>query len=646
MDNINCAYTGGWTLSTDFPTTPNAYIPSFIGGATYSDGWIIKLDTTINLVIPKTVNGSPFCAGSSFTVSFFAPCQVDTGNIFIAQLSDSNGSFSRPDTIGNLYSMTSGSINCKIPLNANYGTGYRIRVNASKPFVIGHVNDADITITSLPKAGFSINDSTQCLMGNNFVFNNSSIINHGIMTYNWNFGDNAKDSIINPAHSYLTFDSFIVQIIAVSDNSCKDTFYDTMITYPMPKAAFTINDTSQCMQGNIFKFTDNSSIKSGSIKQYNFDMGDGKDSSLSAVTHRYLSSDTFMVTLSIKSDQGCPDSITKTIYVIPMPTAVFSINKNPQNLTGNSFLFTSTASIPSGSLLYFWDFGDGNNSNQPNPNHSYTKTGKYHVMMKVISDFGCTDSFIDTAVIRLPNIKPSFTYQSACVGIPVYFKNTSTLSPPDSFLNFIWDYGDSNQTIIFEDPQHIYYYSGRFIIKLVCLTAFGNKDTLIDTIEVYPAPIIDITAVPDSILIPGTSVTLNASGVYDQLLWWDNSNGQSVTVQKSGKYWVTASYINGCKSSDTIWIVDGEKKEIELVTVFTPNGDGYNDYFVIRNVQNYQPVKLSIYNRWGDELYSSSNYQNNWDGTYKGKHLPEGSYYYILETKDGKVYKGAVNIFR
>jgi gliding motility-associated-like protein len=1064
LDNNNCVYVGAWTFSTNFPTTPNAYMPSFIGGTGLSDGYIIKLDTTINSVIPNTVNGSPFCAGSSISVSYFAPCKVDTGNVFTVQLSDSIGGFGNPVTIGTLSTISSGTINCKIPLNTNYGTGYRIRVNASKPYVIGHVNDSDITITSIPKAGFSVNDSAQCLSGNNFVFTNTSTISHGSMQYKWHFGDNLTDSIINPAHSYTTVDSFIVQMIAESDNGCKDTIYDTILTYPMPKADFTIsdstqclsgnsfnlnnnssgatayiwnfgdyttdtatnpihtykstgvfiikliatnkegcpdsmvktirifqqplpsftlndsgqclkgnsfvftnystiskgnftsqwkfgdgngsvsnnsshiystddtfsvvlilvsdsgcsdsiikkvivypqpkahffnydssqclernnfaflnnctiksgtmtylwkfgdgdtstkyrpdheysvqgvytvtiiatsdqgcndsfqkrthihvhpeprsqftvndttqclsgnnflftnnstisagtfsqrwefgdgdtintfnsshiyvksdtffaklllisdwackdsilkqiivhheqttdfnvadtivcigevvnfnnlstynygtlsyswdfgdgkttvtpnpqhsftsdgiyivklisvsnfgckdsvyhkiyvypnpktdftiNDPSQCLLGNSFTFTDNSSIKTGSIVQYYFDLGDGANSSMSIITHNYASVGNYIVKLVIKSDQGCPDSLIKQVYVNPMPIAGFSINLNPQNLIGNNFIFTSTSTIPSGNLNYLWDFGDGDTSSKSSPSHSYTKTGRYIVQLLVLSDYGCADTFIDTAIIRFPNINISLTLPDGCVGFPVYFKNKSTVNPPDSFLNFIWDYGDGNQAIIYDDPQHIYYSAGSYIINFVCLTAFGNKDTLVDTIEISPSPIIDITAVPDSILIPGSSVTLKANGVFDQLLWNDNSTNTSIIVQKSGKYWVTASFITGCKSSDTIWLVDGEKKEIEIVTVFTPNGDGYNDYFVIKDIKNFQPVKLAIYNRWGDELYSSSDYQNKWDGTYKGKHLPEGTYYYILETKDGKVYKGAVNILR
>jgi gliding motility-associated-like protein len=354
-----------------------------------------------------------------------------------------------------------------------------------------------------------------------------------------------------------------------------------------------------------------------------------------------------MIKLLIISDWACKDSILKKIYVRPDPKASFTININPQYKSGNKFIFTSNSIISSGNLHYFWDFGDGNTDISVNPIHSYSNSGTYYVKLIVSSDYGCADTFYDSAIVlKFTKINLSFTSLNGCVGIPVNFKNSSTVAPPDSFINFLWDFGDGNQTIILDDPQHIYSSPGSYIITFIGLTAFGNKDTLTDTIEIFPAPTVDITAVPDTILIPGSAITLNANGTYDQLLWWDNSTTQSMTIQNAGKYWVTASFVNGCKSSDTIWLIEGKKMEIDIVNVITPNADGYNDYFVIKNIQYFQPVKLSIFNRWGDELFSSSNYKNDWDGKYKGKNLPEGSYYYYIETREKLLIKGAINILR
>jgi gliding motility-associated-like protein len=79
--------------------------------------------------------------------------------------------------------------------------------------------------------------------------------------------------------------------------------------------------------------------------------------------------------------------------------------------------------------------------------------------------------------------------------------------------------------------------------------------------------------------------------------------------------------------------------DIGRYTVFTPNGDGKNDYLIFVGSENAQTVKLVIFNRGGATVYSSDNYKNDWDGTYNGKELPEDTYFYIL-TADGSVYKG------
>jgi gliding motility-associated-like protein len=84
-----------------------------------------------------------------------------------------------------------------------------------------------------------------------------------------------------------------------------------------------------------------------------------------------------------------------------------------------------------------------------------------------------------------------------------------------------------------------------------------------------------------------------------------------------------------------------------IPNLFTPNGDGVNDRFVIPNIMRYQQRELIILNRWGNQVYRSENYNNDWDGGTLG----EGTYYYILKVRDvnsesWRVSKGAVAILR
>ena len=87
----------------------------------------------------------------------------------------------------------------------------------------------------------------------------------------------------------------------------------------------------------------------------------------------------------------------------------------------------------------------------------------------------------------------------------------------------------------------------------------------------------------------------------------------------------------------TIRVATG--KGCEAASVMTPNRDGYNDTFIITCVLNHPGSALSIFNRWGNEVYFNPDYQNNWEGTYDGKALPSGTYFYNLELNDNEKTK-------
>jgi gliding motility-associated-like protein len=82
-----------------------------------------------------------------------------------------------------------------------------------------------------------------------------------------------------------------------------------------------------------------------------------------------------------------------------------------------------------------------------------------------------------------------------------------------------------------------------------------------------------------------------------------------------------------------------------IPSVITPNGDGKNDYFVIGEI--IDQVEIIIFNRWGNEEYSNSNYLNDWDGrNNKGRELPNDTYFYVLKFGNIKIKKGSVLIKR
>jgi gliding motility-associated-like protein len=86
---------------------------------------------------------------------------------------------------------------------------------------------------------------------------------------------------------------------------------------------------------------------------------------------------------------------------------------------------------------------------------------------------------------------------------------------------------------------------------------------------------------------------------------------------------------------------------VEIFDAFSPNGDSYNETFKINGLQEWPNHHLTVFNRWGVIVYESMNYLSDWDGTWKGKQLPDGTYFYILELGDGgETKRGYVVILR
>jgi gliding motility-associated-like protein len=503
----------------------------------------------------------------------------------------------------------------------------------------------NIFVLPKPIALFALFDSSQCLERNDFGFVNKSKTSTGNLSYLWNFGDSSTSILMNPHHQYTNSDTFTVLLKVTSQNGCYDTFvkHAFLHVHPEPLADFQINDTIQCFKANTFNFTNTTALKSGSFKQF-WDFNDGSTSDSLNSSHTYSTIDTFTTKLLIISDWNCKDSVFKKVYVYPMPNADFTINTNPQPLGGNNFQFTNNSSISFGTLSSLWNFGDGNTSVQTNSSHSYITPDTFNVMLTSVSSEGCADSIMKQVFVQI-SVIVDFTAKGVCLGDTVYFKSFCN-AYPDSFRNYLWNYGDGTDAIVWDDPKHLYADTGTYIVTMVGLTYLGYKNSATKSITILPRPSVSISYDKDTAFYPGGSTILTANGTFKSILWSTGETKTDILVREAGNYIARVLGSNGCDASDSIRIYLLEMIPFNAMNVMTPNDDGYNDVWKVFNIDQYKPCKLGIYNRWGDELYSSSDYQNDWNGTYKGKKLPEGTYYYYFQTKDGVVYKGAINILK
>jgi len=188
-------------------------------------------------------------------------------------------------------------------------------------------------------------------------------------------------------------------------------------------------------------------------------------------------------------------------------------------------------------------------------------------------------------------------------------------------------------------------------------TANGGVDTYSRTfvITVNALPVLSINSNKGLEISKGDVVTLTATGAVTYSWAADNSilsGTGTATLQARPKqtttYTVTGTNANGCSETKTITIkVLDDYALISGTNILTPNGDGKNDYLIIRNIDVYPNHEIKIYDVAGRIVYSKKSYDNTWDGTYNGSPLAKGTYYYIIDFDGGKFKKkGFVSIVR
>lgn len=184
----------------------------------------------------------------------------------------------------------------------------------------------------------------------------------------------------------------------------------------------------------------------------------------------------------------------------------------------------------------------------------------------------------------------------------------------------------------------------------------GCNDTLYMFVTVRPLPPVKVLN-PDTVLIKyGTEAKLIASGAY--LYTWMPSGTLSnpnlvnpiATPKDPTLYHVYGVGENGCRNIDSVYVNIDYRANLFVPTAFTPNGDGKNDIFKVSNVTFQRLQEFKVYNRWGQEVYSTTDIKAGWDGNWRGQQQDMGVYQYIIKVAfpDGLIetYKGNVTLVR
>jgi gliding motility-associated-like protein len=172
------------------------------------------------------------------------------------------------------------------------------------------------------------------------------------------------------------------------------------------------------------------------------------------------------------------------------------------------------------------------------------------------------------------------------------------------------------------------------------------------TVTVNPTP--NANAGPDKTVLEGGNTTLQGSSTTTNVtyLWTpatylNNTNiAQPVcTALDDITYTLQVTSDKGCKATDLVFVK--VLKGPRIPNAFSPNGDGINDIWEIEFIDTYPGCIIEVFNIYGEKIFRSVGYSKPWDGKYNGKPLPIGTYYYIVEPKNGrKPITGYVGIVR
>jgi gliding motility-associated-like protein len=160
-----------------------------------------------------------------------------------------------------------------------------------------------------------------------------------------------------------------------------------------------------------------------------------------------------------------------------------------------------------------------------------------------------------------------------------------------------------------------------------------NNESCIESksfsLEVNPSPVLSI-AQTDS-LCAGTNYLLDAGSGYESYLWQDGRIVQSIEVRDAGKYTVQVVNTYGCTGESSVWLIPCTL-EITIPNAFTPDANNLNEVFRTVIEGDVKPAwfYMQIYNKWGELIYETYDYNAGWDGNYKGLPAPKGVYVYVV----------------
>jgi PKD repeat protein len=359
--------------------------------------------------------------------------------------------------------------------------------------------------------------------------NNSSIATN----YQWNYGDGNTSDTLDLVHEHVFVSTstapqdFQVSLIASTDFGCADTSMLEITVYPPVIAQFT-PETEGCSPLGV-SFV-NTSFGGAT---YNWSFGDGNQAFIANPSNIFVNlMDTvrdFNVTLVAQSGFGCTDTTSGNIKVFPLPDVSIALN-GVEGCFPADFEF---ANYTEGATEYFWNYGDGNDSQNADSLHTHTYVNMgteletNTVTLIATTEYGCQDQqSIEVEVI--PEITADVVFpEGGCSPYTAEFENNSI-----GAFTYLWQFGDGNFSQA-EAPTYVYEnfnsQDSVYTVTFIAQSLYGCADTLSLDLPVLGQPEAQFIATPAVQQFPEATVDLvNLSNANEGANYgWDWGDGTS-----------------------------------------------------------------------------------------------------------------------
>ena len=503
-------------------------------------------------------------------------------------------------------------------------------------------------------------------------------------TYTWDFGDDSApvttdEEMAEYTHNYTSSGMFTITLTMTDNNSNYEGTTTRIVGIRAgSEASFTY--FADCLD---VTFQDQSN-SCNPIQSYLWDFRDGSTSTEENPTHSYTTEGPHTVTLTVN------DGVTTFTYTEDI---TLDTNTPTPNFTYETscdvvrFTERSSSCVP---LTYAWDFGDGFTSTEENPVHLFTFGQTYTVTLTIDNGIQTYTTTEDVAVYNDYDYQEPLNLQACATSTEnnnsatfnlnsqstyILDESANAVYPPIVSYHASLEDAERNANIIYntytneQNPQVLY---ARVESNQGCFQTFPF------TLSVESIP--TVNALDDVLLcfvgeqrISYDLLQLNAhafEGLNQEdigLTYHSSENEANANINaiqsvdllagEDTVVFIRAENVNApeCYSTSSVMLrMDNENTDDQdrcmpfYSNTMTPNGDRANDTFYIENIETFPNNHLIIYNRWGHKVYETNGYLNDWNGTWNGKPLPMGTYYFHITLNDNanRTHSGYISILR